>query len=136
MALLLWVTFLTTKKVGDIFMDVSRLHVIKANWFYNNVKNSKLNNCRTYHSAEVGSDHSLAMANITIKISQQPNKIKKTSKAIWCGIFTKNRHIETFEEKVGGRFACLLQDEEVDREHLYNEVKSIIHEVAEQEIGY
>ena len=44
--------------------------------------------------------------------------------------------LDSFEQQIGGRFACLLENEENDPEITYNKMKNIFHETAKQELGY
>jgi len=98
-----------------------------------------IKNCRSYQSAEVGSDHSLVMANANVRMPKQSKQITKRSPRRYDAEKLQTKETsEKFEEIVGGRFASLLEenDDETEPEKLYNEMKHILHTVAEQEIGY
>ena len=95
---------------------------------------TKFKNCRSYHLAEIGSDHSLVLANLEISRSKRvryaPRKIPKGYDIEKLrGPDVANR----YEVEIGGRFSALL--EERQPQELYDNFKRIIHSVAKQEIG-
>lgn len=90
-------------------------------------------NCRVYNSADIGSDHSLLMAKISLvakirKINRRPLKRFNVDKLL-------DRELsDYFEQKIGGRFEPLIDlDEDIDT--LYNNFKDITNELTREVVG-
>ena len=94
----------------------------------------KLKNCRSYHSAEIGSDHSLVLANLEISRSKRVRYApRKIPKGYDIEKLRRPDVANRYEVEIGGRFSALL--EERQPQELYDNFKRIIHSVAKQEIG-
>ena len=96
---------------------------------------STLKNCRTYNSAEIGSDHSLVIANLVMK---KPKKMKHiTKKPLKRYDTDKLQSKETskkFSSIIGEGFSNLLDDEMTSDEFYIKFKKN--RTSAEKEIGH
>ena len=75
----------------------------------------QLKNCRTYRSAELGSDHFLVIVNIDVYVSRSHRKVAKTYDVDkLCDRETR----QEFHVKIGGTFEHLLELGDIQVEEL------------------
>ena len=98
-----------------------------------------LKNCRSYHSAEIGSDHSIVIANIDVKKSKKYNYTKKRPPRRYDNDKIQNGETsKKFAAELKERLATLLDDDNATTmpNDFYNKFKNIVHTTSELEIGY
>ncbi|XP_066934865.1 uncharacterized protein [Clytia hemisphaerica] len=92
-------------------------------------------NSRSYHSADIGSDHSLVGA----KLNLSPPKFKKSRSLPKRFNVEKLKDpdvLHAFQQRIGGYFEPLLQLVETnDIDTVYNEFKQVTNEATEELIG-
>ena len=93
---------------------------------------STLKNCRTYNSAEIGSDHSLVIANLVMKKPKKMKHIaKKPLKRYDTDKLQSKETSKMFASIIGEGFANLL-DDEMTPDEFYIKFKKIVHTAAEK----
>ena len=97
---------------------------------------SSLKNCRSYQSADIGSDHSLVVANFMLK-----QKRRRTIKSIPRRydvekLITNHNLASEFKVQLGGTFEPLLNIECDDIEDLYSAFKEATNKTTEMVVGY
>jgi len=94
-----------------------------------------LKNCRVYNSADVGSDHSLLMARFVMTVKK--NRFKKVSVKRFDVERLNNPLLASeFEQKIGGRFAPLLNITDTDIDELYELFRDATNETTKEVVGY
>ena len=73
---------------------------------------STLKNCRTYNSVEIGSDHSLVIANLVMKNQKRRNITKKPPKRYDTDKLQSKETSKKFASIIGEGFANLLDEDD------------------------
>ena len=92
-------------------------------------------NSRSYQSADIGSDHSLVMANVQLarKFSKRP---KMKGKQYDVAKLTNDQNLaDTFKVTIGGAFAPLMAFEDQDINQLYEQFKNETNKITESIVG-
>ena len=98
---------------------------------------TKVKNSRAYHSADIGSDHFLVLANIEVRISGKKQKrATKTPKRFDVDKLQNSATAEEFQIQIGGAFEPLIGLETNNIEEVYSQFKNVTNRVTEQVVGY
>ena len=97
---------------------------------------SRIKNSRAYHSADIGSDHFLLLANINL-VPKTPKRSKAVPRRFNVDkLVTDNGLAQTFEVKLGGAFEPLLALETDDIEVLYTKFKEVTNNITKETVGF
>ncbi len=93
-------------------------------------------NSRAYHSAEIGSDHFLVLANLELK-TKTPRTTKAVPRRYDVEKLSGSKELaNSFEIQLGGAFAPLIDMETDDVETLYNAFKEATNSTTERVAGF
>ena len=93
-------------------------------------------NSRSYQSADIGSDHSLVMANIQLS-GKYPKKPRKKSRQFDVAKLMNDQNLaESFKITIGGAFAPLMACEDQEINQLYDSFKKEVNRVTEHIVGF
>ena len=97
---------------------------------------NKVKNCRSYHSADIGSDHFLLLANLKFEPSK-PKKFKKAQKRYDVEKLTTNADlVRQFKIQVGGAFEPLLNLETDNIEEIYSKFVEATNKTTAEVVGF
>ena len=94
-----------------------------------------LKNCRSYHSCDIGSDHSAVIGKFHVQI-QKHTKPKRIPKRYDVSKLRCPETKATFQARIGGRFEPLLNQDIDNMDQLYNEFVKITNKVTEDTVGF
>ncbi|XP_071823877.1 craniofacial development protein 2-like [Apostichopus japonicus] len=92
-------------------------------------------NCRSYCSADVGSDHNLVLATV-LSAPVKVKRLKTTPKSYDVSRLHNSLIAEEFRAKIGGAFEPLLHLEDTDVETLWEKFKNTTNKVTEETVGF
>ena len=91
-------------------------------------------NCRSYCSSDIGSDHNLVLAKVKL-FPTRTKHMKNLPKAYDVCRFGNPTIAEEFRAKIGGDFEPLLQLEDTDVEGLWSSFRDITNKHTEETVG-
>ncbi|XP_030840865.1 craniofacial development protein 2-like [Strongylocentrotus purpuratus] len=92
-------------------------------------------NCRSYCSADIGSDHNLVLANVKFSPTKT-KRMKSLPKTYDVGRFNDSNIVETFKARIGGAFEPLLQLPDTDVDELWKKFRDTTNNISEEIVGF
>ena len=97
---------------------------------------SRIKNCRSYQSADIGSDHSLVLVNVSLTPEKQ-RKQKTVANRFDVFKLTNDEQIaKTFSISIGGAFEPLLELEDYEIDEFYSKFKEATNKTTEKVVGF
>ena len=97
---------------------------------------SRIKNYRSYQSADIGSDHSLVLVNVSLTPEKQ-RKQKTVANRFDVSKLTNDEQIaKTFSISIGGAFEPLLELEDYEIDEFYSKFKEATNKTIENVVGF